>query len=470
MSKPNNRHKTVKFKVTTLLIKGELIMKKMIATLLSLALCLSLLAGCTGENNPNEDQPNATGKDYSEFSGIVADPKTWYDEFLALPIANDSMTEDELRQLCADAFRANLSFQWTPTKEITFVSTLLNKASHCVLPTGIAYSGLCYATGIDNATGGTLWKVLPYYDPNTGALDVEAMGNIAFVLNNLSSACANGVLQGWNRVSNSHNLNSMGTFNTQNSNIVLVGPYTYDGDTYHQNFGSETATKEIIDANGEQVMYQSFAQMKMADGLYSASVYHVMMCAENPVVVTYPNGTIDPDNSYVLTLEQRQAGTQGDTLNYTQSNGVTMRPLGTVDNKYTFKQLLNQGYIPFTIKEFIGEDPVEPGEAWLGDYTNPLESNTEMTANQIFTQTVYANYNICNLLIEVKSPDGTVLSSYYPRVTTDPRPPYYEYSLRGLMQSDMLTPYADGSNTIHINVRLSNGELIDACHTVLKMS
>lgn len=226
-------------------------MKKIIALIVNFSLCLSLFVGCSAGNTTGETQPTETGKDYSAFAGIVADPKTWYEEFLALPIANDTMTEDELRQLCVDAFEANLSFQWTPTKEITFVSTLHENANQCVLPTGIAYSGLCYATGIDNATGGTLWKILPYYDPETGAVDVEAMGNIAFILNNMSSACANGVLQGWNRVSNSHNLIGMGTFNTQNSNIVTVGPYKYDGDTYHQNFGSKTATREIIDANGE---------------------------------------------------------------------------------------------------------------------------------------------------------------------------------------------------------------------------
>ena len=32
--------------------------------------------------------------------------------------------------------------------------------------------------------------------------------------------------------------------------------------------------------------------------------------------------------------------------------------------------------IPFTIKEFVGEDPVEDGEAWVGDQTSGMENGT----------------------------------------------------------------------------------------------
>ena len=120
-------------------------MKKVIALLLCAVLTLGVFAGC------NSDQPQVTDptiatepkKDYSSYAGIVADTQTWYDQLMSLPIANENMTEDELRQLCVDAFRINLTFTWTPTVDVNYSYTLLERTSTYYLPRGIAYSGLC---------------------------------------------------------------------------------------------------------------------------------------------------------------------------------------------------------------------------------------------------------------------------------------------------------------------------------------
>ena len=58
-------------------------MKKLIALLLALLTVLSLF-GCGAK----EAEPTAAveqKRDYSAFANIVADPKTWYDELMALP-------------------------------------------------------------------------------------------------------------------------------------------------------------------------------------------------------------------------------------------------------------------------------------------------------------------------------------------------------------------------------------------------
>ena len=95
-------------------------MKRFIAIVLCFVTALSF-AAC---GNKGEEYPTEATKDYSEFAGIVADPTTWLENFEKLPIANENMTEDELRQLCVDAFKANLSFYWTPNKPITYTYTL----------------------------------------------------------------------------------------------------------------------------------------------------------------------------------------------------------------------------------------------------------------------------------------------------------------------------------------------------------
>jgi len=435
-------------------------MKKLLTLLLSALLAFGMLAGCN--QAPAETEPvveTTPKKDYSAYAGIVADTQTWYNELMNLPIANENMTEDELRQLCVDAFRINLTFTWTPTIDVNYTYTLLERTSTYYLPKGIAYSGLCYASGYER---GTVWKALKYYDHETGALDVEAMGeNFLYVI---SSACSRGCQWGWNRVSNSSGLSWMTTYERGKSNIVLVGPYTYEPNRYSFNHGD--GTPNIIKENGENTMYESYACMKPADGVYSSSAYHVMMIAEDPVIVRWPSGTINADQSYVIVLEQDAKGSSSDNYNYVQENGKTLRPLGGVDHKYTFAELLKKGYVPFTLKEFTGEDPVEPGKAWIGTEFKEKEHGADLTIMQIMNTTLFGNYALCTMEFQVKNADGKVLMSHSPDIDTYPSD--YSMPLRHLAADEQFTPYANGENTIHIYVRLSNGELLEAFSTTLK--
>ena len=441
-------------------------MKKWIALLLCLVTALSLLAcGGTAEEASNAPVPETTeGKDFSSYAGIVADPKTWYDEFMALPIANNEMTEQELRQLAVDAFKFNMTFPWTPNAPIIYTYELLDRYSDVSLPTGIAYSGMCYCTGVKNATNGTLYKILNYYDPETGTLDIESMGDN--MLNIISSACANGAIQAWNRVSADHGMQSMNCSACE-TNVVPVGPYTYEPFTYNYKWTTRTASNEIIAANGNDVMYESLALTHMADGLYSSSSWHMMMVSQDPVVVRTTDGKVDPDASYLYVHEQGAGGTKRDEYNYAQSNGVVLRPLGTIDNKYTFKQLIEKGYIPFTLKEFIGEAEIKAGEAWLGKENFKIENGTEMSVNELFSKNLCTNYTLCTVQVQVKAPDGTQLVCYNPHVNTSPTTK--SVTLIDALRIQRLEPYADGKNTIHIYAQLSNGEKLEAFSTVLKL-
>jgi len=427
-------------------------MKKWIALILCVLTVLSLF-GC-GEKAP--ESTKTPKRDYSAFAGYVQDPKTWYDELMALPIANENMSEDELRQLCVAAMRFNLTFPWTPTMDINYSFTLLERTSEVSLPANkTAYSGLFYC---NNNARGNVWKALRYYDPETGAMDIEAMGGQ--LLSVLSSACARGCEWGWGRVSNSTGLETMSSYNQYNSNIALVGSYSYAPGRYA--FGNGSGTQDIIRDNGEDVIVDSYAVMKPADGVYSSSSYHVMMCAEMGEVFRWSDGRIDPEQSYMYVHEQRNSN---ETT--TQGNGVQMRLLGTVHKKYTFKELLEKGYVPFTCKEFLGQDPIEPGEAWIGTQTTRVEAGAALTAQEIFANQVWGNYNVCTVEVQLKNAEGKVLLSYdAPPIS---RPDQFSMAFgSGASQLD-LKPYANGSNTIHIYARLSNGELLEAFQTVLKV-
>lgn len=432
---------------------------------LSLLLCLLTLFslfGC-GKKTSAETPPAATEqkRDYSHFAGIVADPKSWYEELMALPIANENMSEEELRQLCVDAMRMNLTFRWTPTIDINYSFTLLERTSEVSIPANIAYSGLFYC---NNNARGNVWKALQYYDRETGAMDIEAMNGD--VLSILSSACARGCEWGWSRVSNSHGLETMASYNQYNSNIALVGEYKYALGKY--SFASGSGTKDIIAENGEDVILRSYAVMKMADGVYSSSSYHVMMVAEAPVIVYDEDGNIDAEESYAIILEQDAVGSKTKNQDSLQENGITLRALGGVDKKYTFRDLLDKGYVPFTIKELIGQDPVEAGEAYIGGMNSPIESGADLPLDQILSKTLFTNYAICTVETQIQNPDGDVLLSHiYNHQTT---PHTYHVSLSAGDLAEKAVPYANGKNTVHVYVRLSTGELKEAFTTVLKIS
>ena len=132
-----------------------------------------------------------------------------------------------------------------------------------------------------------------------------------------------------------------------------------------------------------------------------------------------------------------------------------------------FEKLLQKGYIPFTLKEFIGKDPVEPGKAWLGTNTDPVKNGKDMRAGDIFSYALYANYNVCGIKVEVKSPDGKVLVSYRPFVATQPK--NLHVRITGGLNKELVEPYTNGKNTIHVYAQLSNGEMVEAFNTLLKL-
>ena len=65
----------------------------------------------TGLENPSSE---------AECYPAVSDPLTW-EKINAIPIANGEMTVDQLRQICVDYMRLELSFQWTPNETMKYV-------------------------------------------------------------------------------------------------------------------------------------------------------------------------------------------------------------------------------------------------------------------------------------------------------------------------------------------------------------
>ena len=134
-----------------------------------------------------------------------------------------------------------------------------------------------------------------------------------------------------------------------------------------------------IEYNGEQKIYQAYAQLKKGD-FYVYNIPdvggHTRMAAENAVVVYNQDGTINPNYSYVTSHEQ--GWTTTDELAKTTT---TCR----AGHKYTFANLMFDGAVPVTCEELVTGE-MEPA---TGELIGGAEGKMGLV-----TGTVKTNYNL----------------------------------------------------------------------------
>ena len=200
-------------------------------------------------------------------------------------------------------------------------------------------------------------------------------------------------------------------------------------------------------------MFQSYAKLKLADGVINFNgAGHVMMVSQAPEIKYLADGTIDGKNSYVLFMEQVSSWKNK------EYNGQSFPQQGNVDEKYTFQQLFKSSYLPFTIKELIGEDPVEKGTAVL-DYTEPTA-----TPDALKGATITSNYEISDITIRVTDPDGKEAYKYITNCNWNE----FEKKLNNSIFPATLPAYAKkGGHKIQIDCRIGTGELITVYSGVL---
>jgi len=141
--------------------------------------------------------------------------------------------------------------------------------------------------------------------------------------------------------------------------FLPVGPYVGAADSvsmYDRKSPDGVCCRSICSSNGEQTMYESYGQMKPADGLVCDG--HVRMNGVVPTVVRKADGTIDPDESFTLLLEQvcyvadpSHLCIAPDGSHYTAQGRTTYRN--------SFRMLYDAGYLPFTFAEFADPSKVQ---------------------------------------------------------------------------------------------------------------
>lgn len=347
----------------------------------------------------------------------------------AIPIAKPGMTEDQLRQICVDFIRLEVEAPFKLKEDFTY--RIESQRRDRTLLGGKVYGGLPYVS----RGAGNLYRLAEICDPVTGELDQssDVFHNIRY----FGNACSGAASMAWARVITSAYLGYT-MFMTEANGFLPVGPYRYSKENVAQFIRKDPAgynCRTICQENGEQTMFESYAQMKPADGVVSNG--HVRMNSAVPTVVRNPDGTIDGDRSYTLMHEQVCYSNHPNHIRIA-SDGSHYVAQGCADIKYTFRKLFDAAYIPFTFAEFKDPSRVEPTKVRLA------------VEPQLKDRVLTCNYPISDVFIEVGGKRYAYRNMEFFRK---------EVKMSDMFPEELLTKDA------RLFCQLYNGEYLEVFHT-----
>ena len=401
--------------------------------LLCLLLCALCLCACAAET-PSSTEP---------AKKLVPKPMTWAD-IDAIPIATADMTEEQLRQICVDFFRLQLSFQWTPKEPLSYMIPTYEKAN--AFAVGPVYAGCPY-----NAPGsyGNVYVIMDYYDSQTGLLDNSGIDGQTFA-NRIGNHCSSSPSWAWSRVINSVEGFANSTM-TPHYGYIPVGDFVCNTAC----FVDGSTTMQVCEENGEAVMYEAYAQLKPGDLMINhrgeESQTHVRMVAADPVIVRDPDGTIDPKNSYVLTIHQHSSASEQTV------DGYQVIAQGGIDEPFSFESMYSTGHLVFTFAEFLGEDPVEPAELHAS-----FAGNEQLNLRSLRNGFLYSNYYLSHMIVTLTDSAGKQVyqKSFYPRQGLDSRPRMH--TVQPAEDPQLMALVEEGDLTLQIDCRISTGQVLTA--------
>ena len=361
-------------------------MKKILVFLLSV-LMLTLLFACkekTPTVNPGPKTAVSAYKSKGTYMELGAE-KLSLAGLDALPKKYTDMPIEEARKTVVDFWRYCKTALWIPDARYEVYMDKdgdgVEELQRWMDPGGI-YAGLPY---VSQATG-NIYRLFDFMDQETAVVNVTEAGKYPGIFGGM---CSSGCYWAWARVMNSADYRWCND-SVYTRGYLPVGPYTYDLTILELINDGDQGTDDICRANGEQVMYQSYANMKIADGFIAVweKNGHTMMCSVAPTVVYNDDGTINGQDSFLCVTEQGGVWDPG-----VSPSGISYQYEYSLDKKFTFRKLFEQCYVPYTFGELIGTDPIEETEVTFS------YSGDTITKEKLFSAKVTSNYHISDIYV-----------------------------------------------------------------------
>lgn len=374
-------------------------LKAVLSLFLSVAMVLSL-ASCAGggadvpetsadapeettvpeESEPEENDPFAVASPMTEIPVYTFDREP---------------TNREMRETIVRAMRDMLSVEWYTLSGFTYNKSGAVSDKTFRFDQKTHYMGLPYTNAQVNIYG-----FLEYYNKKTGAILEEKIQGKSAELGNavnitIGNTCTGSTGWATAAVANSVRGGMVSYTLTQKNGFYPVGGYTYDEET--ADLYQATTTLKIIAENGEETMLKALSAVQMADLLVmndtDPSTGHSMMAIADAETVYSSDGTIDADKSTIRIQDQR-AG----FYDQTDANGAKIFSSGRLDYTYTFRELLQEGYMPVAPAELLGTKAYEQPEFSL--------SKEVTTLNDMNGANLLSNYALSTVKVFVTGEDG----------------------------------------------------------------
>ncbi len=428
-------------------------MKKIIAALLALCFLIPALAACSSgiaETEETASPTEETATAATETAAPVDDGRTVSKPMAERPnyALEAGATPQQMRETAIRAQHDELSVLWFTDENITYGKTGAGEGKTFLYTPYETYGGLPYTNG----TVG-LFHWLEYYDFETGRMVGLPKGES--LNSTLGNSCAASVMWGWSSCVNSITWTTTMSLNVAHG-AIRVGPYTYDDSI--TDF-TKYPTADICNANGEQVMYESYAAMHAGDALVTcgnAKSGHARMAISEPVVVR-KDGKIDGAESYVYIQEQTSGIFQTSSDYIKTEDGERHHYIGRTSVKVTFAKLFASYYLPHTCAEFLGLKPYDLPGVTLSEEVTDLESLQSATVKSV--------YKLCVIYIKVYDQNGNLAHSRRSMTTSgDLKERAFDYPVSRLSISPSLlarnltkgTPY-----TMRISALDASGSTFD---------
>lgn len=367
-------------------------MKKFLVLVAALFLVFAL-AGCGKTETPNAGETTASTQNGGEAAnpGTNDDPGTEKKSALPEGIKPEDFYKfvqfdlpENFREAAVAQMRKQAAVVWTPEYTFTYGNKFDNWGFEKTYEAGKKYTGLPYGS-----MNSSIEEFQKYLDEHRGRFAVTTDEGYYAVM---GTQCNTAINLSYQQFYPKACEDSGGYWPAYDKFIgVKVGDYEVPADA--------KKGLDIMQANGEQKMYESYALADKGDVIMGKNdetgVTHVRMVAEKAVVVRAANGQINGNRSYLVCVEQ------------TDSWDSTRKDINTtwwMDHKYTFNSLFQSNWIAVSLECFNDNVSVIPYIALDQEITADMLSKGNLGG------TVSSDYTINYMHLSIYEKSGKLVN------------------------------------------------------------